>query len=107
MKKKMTYGELVTMFREHELNRPKDHLRACIVFTEDSFEEKYPEISRSYCISSDNKAFQQNMSGYSIFASCLDGTDPCVRLDWYMKVENPKTGDWEVEYCYLMGDEEE
>ena len=46
------------------------------------------------------------MSGYSIFASCLDGTDPLVRLDWYMKVENPKIGDWEVEYCYLMDDEE-
>lgn len=105
MIKELTYGELKNLFREHEKNHPKEHLSACIVFTEDSFGKKYPKASRSYCVSSDNKAFQPNMSGYSIYAGCIDGTDQGVRLDWYMKAENPKGGTWKVEYCYLMDEE--
>ena len=107
MIKKMTYGELKNLFRQHEQNKPKNHLRACIVFTEDSFDKKYEEESRSYCLSSDNKAFKPNMCGYSIYAGCLDGTDQGVRLDWYMKDENPNGGAWKVDYCYLIGEKEE
>ena len=99
----MTYAEMTKLFRQHELSNPEKHLLGCIVFTEDSFDKKYPEESRSYCVSSDNKAFKPNMGGYSIYASSLNGTDKGVRLDWYMKEENPwAEHGWEVERCYLM-----
>ena len=41
------------------------------------------------------------MGGYSIYASCLDGTDPCVRLEGYMELEHGGKGGWKVEYCYI------
>ena len=63
-----------------------------------SFAKSYDERSRTYGVSSNNKAFQSGMGGYSIFGSCLDGTDPCVRLDGYMFGENA----WKIEKCYMM-----
>lgn len=97
----MKYLELKEVFREHEKNWPKEHLTAMLVFTEDSFDKQYSRLSRSYMVSSDNKAFLPNMAGYSIFADCLDGTDRGVRLEWYMAEEgNP--GGWKVEDCYIL-----
>lgn len=78
-----------------------------VVFTEDSFKDKdgnivpYSEESRSYILSSDNKAFLDGMSGYSIYASCLDGTDPYVRLEEYMGAEHGGSKGWKVDYCYI------
>jgi hypothetical protein len=72
-----------------------------VVFTADSFDEEYSEESRSYIVSSNNKAFLDGMIGYSIYASCLDGTDPCVRLEAYMRDEYGGEGCWKVEYCYI------
>lgn len=47
----------------------------------------------------DNKAFQPNMGGYSIFACCLNVTsDQGIRLDWYM-AEEGNSGGWKVEDC--------
>ena len=58
-------------------------------------------LSRTYRFDSDNKAFWPNMGGYSIFGSCLDGTDQGIRLDWYMTEEgNP--GGWKVADCYIL-----
>lgn len=54
------------------------------MFTEDSFDKPYSEESRTYLVSSDNKAFQPNMGGYSIYGSCLGNSDPLVRLEGYM-----------------------
>ena len=55
-----------------------------MLFSQDSFSEPDPETARTYMVSSDNKAFQPNMGGYSIFASSIDGSDHMVRLDSYM-----------------------
>ena len=98
----MNYGELKQIFRELKRTSPKYDLTAHIIFTEDSFKKSYSLLSRTYCISSDNKAFWPNMGGYSIFGNCLDKTsDQGVRLDWYMAEEgNP--GGWKVEDCYIL-----
>ncbi len=83
---------------------PKTHLHGCIVFTEDSFDEVFPLEARTYGVSSNNKAFQPNMGGYSIYGASLDGTDPCVRLERYMAAEYGGKDGWKVDYCYLKED---
>lgn len=93
----MTFAEMRSRFCEAE-NEGKEHLSGYIVFTQDSFDKPYDERSRTYGVSSNNKAFQSGMGGYSIFGSCLDGTDPCIRLDGYMFGENA----WKIEKCYMM-----
>ena len=47
------------------------------------------------------------MGGYSIYASCLDGTDPCLRLDGYMSAEHGGENGWKIEKCYVYQDEKE
>lgn len=79
----------------------KETAHVIVVFTADSFDKEYSEESRSYIVSSDNKAFLDGMGGYSIYASCLDGTDPCVRLEGYMAAEHGGKDGWKVEYCYI------
>lgn len=107
MRNQLTYHELKTLFREREarladrIAKPEEHLIGCIVFTEDSFSVPYSLEERTYIVSSDNKGYQRNMSGYSIYGSSLDGSDRCVRLEAYMAEEDDPNG-WEVEYCYLM-----
>ena len=101
--KKIAYAEMKAAFREHELNHPKKHLTGCIVFTEDSFTQEYSLESRTYRVSSNNKAFQPNMGGYSIFGSSMDGSDDGVRLESYMAEERGGSRGWKVDYCYLEG----
>lgn len=98
----MDYAELKQIFRELKRTSPRDDLTAHIIFTEDSFATQYPLLSRTYCISSDNKAFWPNMGGYSIFGYCLDKTsDQGIRLDYYM-AEERDPGGWKVEGCYIL-----
>lgn len=99
---KISYRELKEIFYQHESTHPKNHLTAHIVFTPESFTEDYSEESRTYIVSSNNKAFQPNMGGYSIFGDCLDGTDPCLRVSNYMKAEHGGESGWVVDYCYLV-----
>ena len=99
----MSYGELTSKFRTVE--RKGEHLQGYVVFTADSFNQPYDERSRTYSVSSDNKAFQPNMGGYSIYGSCLDGTDPIVRLERYMAAEHGGKNGWKVERCYVMEDD--
>ena len=99
--KDVTYGELVSYFKAVENAKAGKHLRGYIVFTEDSFTVPYDERARTYAVSSDNKAFQQGMGGYSIYGSSLDGTDPCVRLEQYMAVERGGKNGWKIERCYV------
>lgn len=96
----MPYSELKKRFRDAE-GTGKNHMVGYIVFTEDSFTQKYSEAARTYVVSSNNKAFRPGMGGYSIFASSLDGTDSGVRLDWYMKAEHGGKDGWEIERCYV------
>lgn len=78
----------------NELSNNKSWKKAVIVFTKDSFNREYSEKSRSYEVSSNDKYFDGNMIGNSLFGNCLDGTDNDVRLDRYI-------GDWKVDYCYI------
>lgn len=78
-----------------------------IVFTEDSFDKIYPIEARTYMVSSNNKAFQDGMGGYSIYGSSVDGEDLCVRLDGYMKDEHGGANGWKIEKCYVYKDEKE
>lgn len=99
----MTYSEMISKF--YTVERRGDHLSGYIVFTPESFNKPYDERSRTYAISSDNKAFQPGMGGYSIYGSCLDGTDPCVRLERYMACEKGGKDGWQIELCYCMSDD--
>ena len=102
----MSYSELTSRFREAERNGG-EHLTGYIVFTEDSFTTPYPEAARTYAVSSNNKAFQPNMGGYSIYGSALDGSDPMIRLEGYMQSERGGKDGWKIERCYMKSDEKE
>lgn len=67
-----------------------------ITFKKESFKDELNEISRSYQFSLAQKYFLPNKSSNSIFASCLDGTDPCIRLDRYL------WNQWKPESVYLQ-----
>lgn len=101
----MDYSKLKALFCEHETSDPSTHLTAYITFS--SFgpksKKKYSYDSRTYVISSGNKGFQPNMGGYSIFASCLDGTDQQIRLEAYMAEERGGENGWVVEECCIVG----
>ena len=105
--KKITYHELASIFRAQESanqNVPyneRKHLTGFIVFTEDSFTKQYSLESRTYEVSSDNKAYIPNMGGYSIYGSAIDGSDNGVRLEAYMAAEKGGKDGWKVDYCYL------
>lgn len=99
--RKITYAEMKAAFYQHERNSPMEHLAGYIVFTEDSFAERYSLEARTYRVSSDSKAFNPYNAGYSIVASAIDGSDSYVRLDWYMAEERGGLQGWKVDYCYL------
>lgn len=51
-----------------------------------------------------HKAFIEGMGGYSIYASSLDGSDKCVRLEAYMADEHGGKDGWKIEKCYVKDD---
>ena len=101
----MTYGDMKSRFYEAERNRKS--LTGYVVFTQDSFTKEYSEDSRTYLISSNNKAFMRGIGGYSIYGMSLDVSDPCVRLDYYMANEHGGSDGWKIERCYMFSDEHE
>lgn len=98
----LTYRELKERFKDAESRG--EHITGYIVFAQESFTKPYPVESRTYAISSDNKAFNCRMGGYSIFGSCLDGSDAGVRLDRYMRDERGGTDGWKIEKCYTVSE---
>lgn len=102
----MTYQEMKKHFQEVE-KEYGGHVTGYIVFSQDSFTKPYSLESRTYVVSSDNKAFQPNKGGYSIFAEALDGTDCGVRLEQYMAEEFGGKDGWKVERCYMKDDSRE
>lgn len=96
----LTYEQMKHRFRQAE--KDGNHIVGYVVFTEDSFTQSYSEESRTYVISSKNKAFIEGMYGYSIYASCIDGTDNNVRLDRYMVAEHGGEDGWKVERCFIQ-----
>ena len=99
----LSYQMMRTYF--HAAERAGQHLTGYIVFSQDSFDKEYSLESRTYVVTSDNKAFRPRMGGYSIFASSLDGSDPCVRLDYYMADEHGGADGWKIERYYMSADE--
>jgi hypothetical protein len=102
----MTYQEMKKRFQEAEKSGGQ-HLTGYIVFSQDSFKKPYSVESRTYEVSSDNKAFQSNMRGYSIFADAVDGSDFGVRIEQYMTDEYGGADGWKVERCYVKEDARE
>lgn len=98
----LTYKEMSDVFR-HINESGKKHVCGYIVFSQSSFEKDYSEQSRTYVVSSNNKAYIPGAGGYSIFGSCLDGTDQCIRLEGYMRGDNH----WEIDRCYMKKDDYE
>ena len=98
-------SDLKSLFREAENNR--QHLTAHIIFTADTFKKPYSEFERTYEVSSDNKAFQSRMGGYSIYGASLDGVDPCLRMEGLMADEMGGKDGWKIEKCFLIGDSRE
>lgn len=99
-KMEMSYNEMASLFSLAN-NRGLPPVVGYVVFTSDSFDKPYNEESRTYRISSNNKAYQSGMGGCSIYASCLDGTDPCLRLEGYLRGEDA----WKIEKCYMKKDD--
>jgi hypothetical protein len=85
-----------------DLGKNKNWEKAVIVFTEDSFEDSYTELERSYEVESDEKYFLPDMISNSLFGNCLDGKDNGVRLDIYMSIPEDQGRSWNVEYCYIV-----
>ena len=103
--KNVSYFEMCSFFRMVERANDGRHLCGYIVFCEDSFDIPYSEEARTYAVSSNNKAFQPNMGGYSIYGSSLDGTDICVRLERYIASERGVKNGWKIERCYFKKDD--
>lgn len=101
--KPLTYNDMANIFRKVEANGDP-HVEGYIVFSQNSFDKEYSELSRTYIVSSDNKAYKPNMFGYSIFGTSLDNTDNCARLDALMKAERGGPNGWEIERCYMKFD---
>lgn len=101
---KLTYAEFCDRMREfnrtHDWNKVKT--TGVIVFTPESFETEKSLESRSYVVSSNNKAWISGMNGYSIYGGCLDGTNKCCRLDGCMWNERGGENGWKVAYCYFL-----
>lgn len=77
------------------LHQRDDWLKAVVVFSEDSFSEKYDEEARSYIFDCHQKAFLPGMISSAVTADSLDGRDRCVRIDIFMD------NGWKVERCYI------
>lgn len=101
---RLTWCQMSSIFTAWEAGKPDKHLTGYVVFTKDTWpSEDYAMWARTYVVSSDNKAFQPEKGGYSIFGSCLDGTDVGVRLERYMAAERGGKDGWKVDYCLLVG----
>lgn len=55
-----------------------------IIYSKDNWNKPFTETQRTYITNTDQKYFNVNACGSSLFGDCLDGTDLGVRLDWYM-----------------------
>ena len=93
---KITFSEMEKRMFEFNCAHPESEDKATVsavdVFKQSNWDKEYSELSRSYRVYNNNRAFQPNKIAHSIYSYCLDGTDDGVRLDWY---------NWAVEYCYM------
>ena len=75
----MTYAELKNAFRELKHGSPRKDLTAHIIFTEDSFAKPYPLLSRTYSVSSANKAFGPACSVIPSAAAPASGSTKAIK----------------------------
>lgn len=96
----LSYKEMTDIFKmvNQYGGRP---VNGYIVFSQSNFEKPYSIESRTYEVSNNNKAFIPGMGGYSVYGSSIDRTDVGVRLDRYMRADDP----WEIERCYMKKDD--
>lgn len=99
MIRKLSWAEMEARFITAE--KESKHLTGYVVFTDDSFNEHYSQFERTYEVSSNCKAFHPEMNGYSLFGSCVNGTDRNLRLDHYLR---DKKNPWKVDYCLMTED---
>lgn len=88
------------VMREQHQQMPP--LTGYVTFTKGSFDKEYSEESRTYVFSSDNKAFQAHSVSSSLLGSCMDGSDPNIRLDEYMQEYHGGEQGWEIEQCLIQ-----
>lgn len=100
---KLTLSQLYNAFykfnEEHNVHSQfsEPSIDGVIVFKESNWKPKYSLESRSYVVNSSNKRFISGCRGNSIFATNLNHTDQCIRLNGYLH-------EWEIDYCYLKED---
>ena len=99
-KVEMSYAELSSLFRSVN-EKGLSPIAGYVVFSAESFEKSYNEESRTYLISSNSKAYKSGMGGYSIYGSCINGSDHNIRLEGYMRGNNA----WKIEKCYMLKDD--
>lgn len=102
--KRLSYAEFTSQMRkwnDQHYRGDHRHLHGVIVFTKESFDKEYSLLVRSYGVSSENKAWISGMGGYSIYGGSLDGSDPCIRLDYLIASEFGDDKGWHVDYCYF------
>ena len=103
--REVSYQELRKEFQDWEEKRRESKdmkpKQAKLIFTEDSFKSHFTEAERTYAISSDSKAYQHWMGGYSLFGVCTEDND-MVRLEQYMVDECGAYGTWKLEKCYIV-----
>lgn len=58
-------------------------VKITIVYSKDNWNKSFSEMQRTYTTNTEQKYFNPNMCGCSLFGNCLDGIDLGVRLDWY------------------------
>jgi len=92
--KKLSYREFKDIMINHNIVNGEDSkaITGVIVYKQDNWKNDYSTESRSYRVSSNNKAFYSGKIGNSVFGDSLDNLDLGVRLDWYK---------WRVDYCYM------
>lgn len=94
----MEYREFANLMQEAE-----HEIEGYITVANESFAAKsYPWNSRTYLVSSNNKAYQAGKAGYSIFGTSVDMSDVGVRLDVYLKDEHGGDKGWLIEDCGVV-----
>lgn len=79
-------------------------VEAFVTFSQSSFgsEKEYKQVERTYTFTSEEKAFNPNANGYSIYGNCMDGNDLGIRLERYIRDEKGGANGWTVENCGIV-----
>lgn len=99
--KKISWQELYDAFYNFNLKNKDDKkcMTGVVVYKKENFKPEFHSVeARSYQVWSNSTGFIPGKIGRCIVGRSLDGLDPSLRLD---------AQDWSVEYCYILGIEED